>query len=301
MTVIKTEGLSKYFGKKKALEDLNLEVPEGIIFGYLGPNGAGKTTTIRLLLNLARPTSGTAYVLGEDIRNGRSYLKKVGFLPDVPNFYNFFTAREFLSFIADISGIDNPEKKIGKILELIGLKNEKGRIGGYSRGMRQRLGLAQALLPDPELLILDEPTSSLDPQGRKEILDLICSFKGKKTVFFSTHILSDVERICDRIGILKEGRLLIEDNIEDIKKRYTRHRILIEVDDTEKLIEKVNGLSQIKSIERRNNNGLVLEVSDILPVQIDIPKIIVEENLILKKWEILEPSLEDIFLEVTNK
>ncbi|HOP56112.1 MAG TPA: ABC transporter ATP-binding protein [bacterium] len=301
MAIIKTEGLSKYFGKKKALENLNLEVPEGIIFGYLGPNGAGKTTTIRLLLNLARPTGGTAYVLGEDIKNSRSYLKRVGFLPDVPNFYNFFTAREFLSFIADISGIDNPGEKTEEVLELIGLKNERGRIGGYSRGMKQRLGLAQALLPDPELLILDEPTSSLDPQGRKEILDLICSFKGKKTVFFSTHILSDVERICDRIGILKEGRLLIEDNIEDIKKRYTRHRILIEVDDTEKLIEKVNGLSQIKSIERRNNNGLVLEVSDILPVQIDIPKIIVEENLILKKWEILEPSLEDIFLEVTNK
>ncbi len=301
MAIIKTEGLSKYFGKKKALENLNLEVPEGIIFGYLGPNGAGKTTTIRLLLNLARPTGGTAYVLGEDIKNSRSYLKRVGFLPDVPNFYNFFTAREFLSFIADISGIDNPGEKTEEVLELIGLKNERGRIGGYSRGMKQRLGLAQALLPDPELLILDEPTSSLDPQGRKEILDLICSFKGKKTVFFSTHILSDAERTCDRIGILKEGKLLVEDNIEDIKKRYTRHRILVEVDDTEKLMEKVKGLSQIKNMERRNNNGLVLEVSDILPVQIDIPRIIVEENLVLEKWEILEPSLEDIFLEVTNK
>ena len=301
MAIIKTEGLSKYFGKKKALENLNLEVPEGIIFGYLGPNGAGKTTTIRLLLNLARPTGGTAYVLGEDIKNSRSYLKRVGFLPDVPNFYNFFTAREFLSFIADISGIDNPGEKTEEVLELIGLKNERGRIGGYSRGMKQRLGLAQALLPDPELLILDEPTSSLDPQGRKEILDLICSFKGKKTVFFSTHILSDAERTCDRIGILKEGKLLVEDNIEDIKKRYTRHRILVEVDDTEKLMEKVKGLSQIKNMERRNNNGLILEVSDILPVQIDIPRIIVEENLVLEKWEILEPSLEDIFLEVTNK
>ncbi|HON72899.1 MAG TPA: DUF4162 domain-containing protein, partial [bacterium] len=118
---------------------------------------------------------------------------------------------------------------------------------------------------------------------------------------FSTHILSDAERTCDRIGILKEGKLLVEDNIEDIKKRYTRHRILVEVDDTEKLMEKVKGLSQIKNMERRNNNGLVLEVSDILPVQIDIPRIIVEENLVLEKWEILEPSLEDIFLEVTNK
>lgn len=301
MSVIRTEGLCKNFGNKKALKDLNLDVPEGVIFGYLGPNGAGKTTTIRVLLNLARPISGTAYVLGEDIRKSRNYLKRIGFLPDVPNFYNFFTAREFLSFIADISEIDNPKKRIEEVLELVGLKNERGRIGGYSRGMKQRLGLAQALLPDPKLIILDEPTSSLDPQGRKEILDLIKSFKGDKTVFFSTHILSDVERICDRIAILKEGKLLIEDSLENIKKRYSRHRIIIETSNVERLIERVKGFVQVKSIERRNNNGVILEVSDILPIQIEIPKIIVEENLLLERWEVLEPSLEDIFLEVTNR
>lgn len=300
MSVIRTEGLCKYFGDKRALQDLDLNVPEGVIFGYLGPNGAGKTTTIRILLNLAKPTRGTAYVLGEDIRKSRRYLKKVGFLPDVPNFYNFFTAREFLSFMADISEIENPKGRIEEILELVGLKNEKGKIGGYSRGMKQRLGLAQALLPDPKLIILDEPTSSLDPQGRKEILDLIRSFKGDKTVFFSTHILSDAERICDRIAILKEGRLVIEDTLENIKKRYSTHRILIETSNTERLIERIKGLVQIKSVERRNN-GIVLEVSDIFPIQMYIPKIIVEEKLLLERWEVLEPTLEDIFLEVTNR
>lgn len=300
MSVIRTEGLCKYFGDKRALQDLDLNVPEGVIFGYLGPNGAGKTTTIRILLNLAKPTRGTAYVLGEDIRKSRRYLKNVGFLPDVPNFYNFFTAREFLSFMADISEIENPKGRIEEILELVGLKNEKGKIGGYSRGMKQRLGLAQALLPDPKLIILDEPTSSLDPQGRKEILDLIRSFKGDKTVFFSTHILSDAERICDRIAILKEGRLVIEDTLENIKKRYSTHRILIETSNTERLIERIKGLVQIKSVERRNN-GIVLEVSDIFPIQMYIPKIIVEEKLLLERWEVLEPTLEDIFLEVTNR
>lgn len=299
MSIIRTEGLCKYFGDKKALDNLNLEIPKGIIFGYLGPNGAGKTTTIRVLLNLAKPTKGTAYVLGEDIRKSRNYLKKVGFLPDVPNFYNFFTAKEFLSFIADITDIENPKRRIEEILELVGLRNEKSRIGTYSRGMKQRLGLAQALLPDPEVLILDEPTSSLDPQGRKEVLDLIRSLKDKKTVFFSTHILTDVERICDRIGILKEGILLLEDSIENIKKRYWKRRILIEVDDLRKFLERVREILNPNSIEVKNNS-IIIEVSDIQRTLKEIPQIIVQEGLLLEKLEILEPSLEDIFLEVTS-
>lgn len=299
MNAIETEGLCKYFRDKKALDNLNLEVPKGIIFGYLGPNGAGKTTTIRVLLNLAKPTKGTAYILGEDIRKSRNYLRKVGFLPDVPNFYNFFTAREFLSFIADITDIENPKKRIEEILELVGLRNEKGRIGTYSRGMKQRLGLAQALLPDPELLILDEPTSSLDPQGRKEVLDLIRSLKDNKTIFFSTHILTDVERICDRIGILKEGRLLLEDDIENIKKRYRRRRILIEVDDLKRFSERIKETLKPNSIEVKNNS-IIIEVLDIYYTLKEIPQIIVQESLLLEKLEILEPSLEDIFLEVTS-
>jgi len=299
MSAIVTEGLTKYFKDKKALDNLNLVVPKGVIFGYLGPNGAGKTTTIRLLLNLAKPTRGTAYILGEDIRKSRNYLRKVGFLPDVPNFYNFFTAREFLRFIADITDIENPKKKIEEVLELVGLRNEKRKIGTYSRGMKQRLGLAQALLPDPEILILDEPTSSLDPQGRKEVLDLIYSLEGDKTVFFSTHILTDVERICDRIGILREGRLLLEDSIENIKRRYWKRRILVEVDDLEKFSNIVKETLPTNLLEIKNN-GIIIEVSDIQYALKEIPKLIIQEDLLLKRLEILEPSLEDIFLEVTN-
>lgn len=299
MSTIITEGLSKYFKDKRALDDLNLVVPKGVIFGYLGPNGAGKTTTIRLLLNLAKPTKGTAYILGEDIRKSRNYLRRVGFLPDVPNFYNFFTAREFLTFIADITDIKNPKKRIEEILEIVGLRNEKRKIGTYSRGMKQRLGLAQALLPDPEILILDEPTSSLDPQGRKEVLDLIYSLKGDKTVFFSTHILTDVERICDRIGILREGRLLLEDSIENIKRRYWKRRILIEVDDLEKFSNRIKDTFPINFLEIKNNS-MIIEGTDIQYVLKEIPKLIVQEDLLLRRLEILEPSLEDIFLEVTN-
>jgi len=300
MTVIKTEGLCKYFRDKKALEDLNLEISKGVIFGYLGPNGAGKTTTIRVLLNLAKPTRGTAYILGEDIRRSRNYLRKIGFLPDVPNFYNFFTAREFLSFIGDITGIEDPKRKIEEVLELVGLRNERGKIGTYSRGMKQRLGIAQALLSDPEILILDEPTSSLDPQGRKEVLDLIYSLKGEKTVFFSTHILTDVERICDRIGILKEGRLILEDSIENIKRRYWKRRILIEVDNLGRLLKRLKEDLKPVSLEVRDNNSIILEVNDTSSALRDMPRIIVQEDLILERLELLEPSLEDIFLEVTN-
>lgn len=299
MSAIVTEGLTKYFKDKKALDNLNLVVPKGVIFGYLGPNGAGKTTTIRLFLNLAKPTRGTAYILGENIRKTRNYLRKVGFLPDVPNFYNFFTAREFLTFIADITDIKNPKKRIEEILEVVGLRNEKRKIGTYSRGMKQRLGLAQALLPDPEILILDEPTSSLDPQGRKEVLDLIYSLKGDKTVFFSTHILTDVERICDRIGILREGRLLLEDSIENIKRQYWKRRILVEVDDLEKFSNRVKETLPINFLEIKNNS-MIIEVTDIQYALKEIPKLIVQEDLLLRRLEILEPSLEDIFLEVTN-
>jgi ABC-2 type transport system ATP-binding protein len=300
MLAIKTEGLSKYFNAKKAVDDLNLEVPEGVIFGYLGPNGAGKTTTIRLLLSLAKPTKGNAYILGENIRETRSYLSKIGFLPEVPSFYNFFNAREFLHFIADISGMTKPDQKIEEVLETVDLQKERKRIGTYSRGMKQRLGIAQAMLSDPPLLILDEPTSSLDPEGRKETLDLITSFKGRKTVFFSTHILGDVERICDMVGIIKEGRLMLSDSIENIKKSHSKRTLLIEVDKPKKLMEILQYLNWVESMSSLNNNGIMLEVKDLPTAQKELPQIITKEKILLNKWELMEPTLEDIFLKVVH-
>ncbi len=300
MLAIKTEGLSKYFNNKKAVEDLNLQVPEGAIFGYLGPNGAGKTTTIRLLLSLAKPTKGEAYILGENVSKSRNYLKKIGFLPEVPSFYSFFTAKEFLNFISDISGMIKPNKKIEEMLQLVGLNKEKKRIGTYSRGMRQRLGIAQAMLSDPPLLILDEPTSALDPEGRKETLDLIASFKGQKTVFFSTHILGDVERICDMVGIIKEGRLVLNDSIENLKKSHSKRTLFIEVDKPKKLMETLQYLGWVEAMFPVNKNGIMLEVKDLQFAQKSLPEILSKENILLNKWELKEPTLEDIFLEVVH-
>lgn len=297
MIAIKTEGLSKYFNSKKAIDDLNLEVPEGVIFGYLGPNGAGKTTTIRLLLNLAKPNKGNAYIFGENIKKTRNYLNKIGFLPEIPSFYNFFNAREFLHFIAEISSIKNPNKKIDETLKTVGLINEKRRIGTYSRGMKQRLGIAQAIFNDPPLLILDEPTSALDPEGRHEMLNLIASFKGRKTVFFSTHILGDAERICDMVGIIKEGKLIVNDSIENIKKNHSKRTLLIDVDMNQKLMKILEHLNWVESISLINNS-LIVKTKDLLIAQKELPQIITKEKMLLNKWEVLEPTLEDIFLEV---
>lgn len=298
MNIIETYNLCKYFKDKKAVDNLNLEVPQGVIFGYLGPNGAGKTTTIRLLLNLAKPTKGYAIVLGEDITKSKKYLRKIGFLPDVPNFYNYFTPREYLEFFAELLNVN--KKRIDEVLEIVNLKNEKRRIGTFSRGMKQRLGIAQALLHNPPFLILDEPTSALDPQGRREVLDLILSLKGEKTIFFSTHILSDVERVCDRVGILKEGRLLLNDTIENLKKRYSHRTLYIEVDNPQELFSKLKEIQWIESLSFLNKNGILIKVKDMLISQREIPKIISQVNLSLFKFEFLEPSLEDIFLEVIS-
>lgn len=297
MNIIETFNLCKYYKNKKALDNLNLEVPEGIIFGYLGPNGAGKTTTIRLLLNLAKPTKGYAIIMGENILKSKNYLRKIGFLPDVPNFYNYFTAKEYLKILAEILGVD--KKRVDEVLELVDLKNEKKRIGTFSRGMKQRLGIAQTLLHNPKLLILDEPTSALDPQGRKEILDLIKSLKGSKTIFFSTHILSDVEKICDRVAIIKDGKLLLNENVEELKKRYAKRLITIEVDNKDILLEKLKDKPWVINITT-HNKSLLLNINNISMAQKEIPKIISENNLSLIHFEFLEPTIEDIFFEVIS-
>ncbi|ACK41617.1 MULTISPECIES: ABC transporter ATP-binding protein [Dictyoglomus] len=298
MNVIETHNLYKYYGIKKVLDDLNLEVPEGVIFGYLGPNGAGKTTTIRILLNLAKPTKGSVLVLGENISKSRKYLRRIGYLPDVPNFYNYFTAKEYLEVLSEIIGVD--KKRVEEVLEIVGLKNEKKRIGAFSRGMKQRLGIAQALLPDPKLLILDEPTSSLDPQGRKEILDLILSLRGEKTVFFSTHILSDVERVCDRVGILREGRLLLNDTLDNIKKKLSRRIVKLKVDDPLRMMERVKKEDFVEEVLIKNQNSLIIKVKDLQRAGKKIPEIIVQENLSIMHFEVSEPTLEDIFFEVIS-
>ncbi len=223
--VIQTENLTKYYGwlfwkkQEPSLENLNISIPKGSIFGFLGPNGAGKTTTIRLLMDLIKPSSGTATVLGCPPDN-IEIKQRIGFLPDTPAFSSYLSAYEFLDTCAKLLRIPSSERRnrIEEVLETVKMsKHAKGKLGTFSRGMLQRIGIAQAILNKPELLILDEPLLGLDPYGRQELKDIILNQKRNGTnVFFSSHILSDVERICDHIAILNKGHLLCSGKLDDL-------------------------------------------------------------------------------------
>ena len=225
MTPIRTDGLTKEFrlglGRQRvvALDRLNLEVHQGEIFGFLGHNGAGKTTTIKLLLGLLAPTAGQAWILDRPIEDV-TIKQQVGFLPEAPYFYEYLTAEEFLTFYGQLFGLGGAPltKKVEELLEMVALTDARClQLRKFSKGMLQRIGLAQALINDPALVVLDEPMSGLDPIGRRDVRDIILSLKEEgKTVFFSTHILPDVEMICDRVGILVRGRLRAVGTVQDL-------------------------------------------------------------------------------------
>jgi len=226
--VIKTEGLTKVYGwlfwksPKPSLDHLNLCIPKGIVFGFLGPNGAGKTTTIRLLMDLIKPTSGSALVLGQEPDDVKT-KQRIGYLPDAPAFSPYLTAYEFLDVCARLLKIPSPQRKtrIEEVLDIVKMaEHAKSKLGGFSRGMTQRIGIAQAILNKPELLILDEPLVGLDPHGRNELMNIVFHQKKAGTnVFFCSHILSDVERICDSIGILYKGQLLCSGPMDELLSR----------------------------------------------------------------------------------
>lgn len=227
MNVIEVKNLYKYFFSEfkrtpiKILDDISFSVPEGITFGVLGPNGAGKTTTMKVILGLLKPSSGTVSILGKPTTD-KKMRSTIGYMPESPYFYMYLSGYELLSFCADLLGLKGQLKKerIEELLELVGMSSRAHtRLGKCSKGMLQRIGIAQSLLNDPQLVMLDEPMSGLDPLGRKEIRDIILSLKArKKTIFFNSHILSDVEDLCDQVAILKNGRLCSLSSIEDIFK-----------------------------------------------------------------------------------
>ncbi len=220
-SVIRTEKLSKAYGEVQALDSLDLEVYSNSIFGFLGPNGAGKTTTIKLLLGLIRPTAGSAEVFGHDIVGDTiDVRRRIGYLPQEPRYYEHMTARETLRFTARFF-YEGPgqaiERRIAETIELVGLADKADRpIGGFSSGERQRLGIGQAQVNDPDLLILDEPAASLDPMGRRDVLGIMERLRERATVFYSTHILDDVERVSDTVAILNSGQLVAKAPIEDL-------------------------------------------------------------------------------------
>lgn len=301
MYAIETRELGKKFGDRAAVERLSLTVESGSVFGFLGPNGAGKTTTLRMLVGLARPTSGCAYVLGESVVGRREYLRRIGFLPDVPGFYNWMRPWEFLSLAGQTFGLSGQalRRRVDEVLELTGLLGVKTRVGDFSRGMKQRLGMAQALVNDPELVFLDEPTSALDPIGRRDVLDAIGRLAGRTTVFFSTHILADVERVCDTVAVLKDGRLVTQRRIQDLRESYASHFIYLQVEQKCDLKALCCGLDWVGRIEPYRE-GWQLEPPDLAAAQQRLPGLLASHQLTLRHFELVEPSLEDIFVRLVN-
>lgn len=224
MDMLKVSHVQKAFGSSRIIEDLSFSVKEHTLYGFIGQNGAGKTTTMKMILGLLSLDKGEILVNGEPVSFGQNKTNRyIGYLPDVPEFYGFLTPLEYLDLCGQITGMSREEirKRSEELLEMVGLSEKaKKRIHGFSRGMKQRLGIAQALLNEPKLLICDEPTSALDPLGRKEILDILLQVKEHTTVIFSTHVLSDVERICDEVGLLHQGRLAVSGSIEEIRKMH---------------------------------------------------------------------------------
>ena len=234
-TAIACHGLTKRYGAVLALDNLDLEVPNGSIFGFLGPNGAGKTTTLRILSSLAHASGGTATIEGVEVGDGAANRAgRIGYLDQDPRFHGWMTGRELLELVGRLYGMSGAvlRQRVDEVLEMVGLADAARRtIGGYSGGMRQRLGLAQAVLNRPPVLLLDEPVSALDPEGRRDILEVIRGLGSRSTVLFSTHILNDVERVCDRVAILDHGRLVTSGPMEELLERYARPIYLVEPED----------------------------------------------------------------------
>ncbi len=284
--------------KKKVLRDVSFAVPEHTVFGFVGQNGAGKTTAMKLILGLLTISEGEIMVDGTPVRYGNTPTNRVvGYLPDVPEFYSYMTPSEYLRFCGEISGMDAKEIKSRseELLRLVGLKGETHRIKGFSRGMKQRLGVAQALFGHPKLLICDEPTSALDPAGRKELLDILTAVKEETTVLFSTHILSDVEHICDQMAFLHDGKIALQGPLDEVRKRRKASAVTVETERTEdaELLRQ-----KFPYLRVSGKRSLVLEEAERLP---EVMYYIADRRLAVMRIERQEVTLSDLFMEVVGK
>lgn len=296
MNVLTIQNLNKSFGSKKVLGGLELSVPEHSIFGFIGKNGSGKTTTMKAILGLIKCDSGAIYVMGEKVHFGQTGTNRfIGYLPDVPEFYSYMTPAEYLTLCGNLCGMDKADiaARSTELLELVGLGQEKHRIRGFSRGMKQRLGIAQALLNQPKLLICDEPTSALDPAGRKEILDILLAAKEQTTVFFSTHILSDVERICTEVAFLNGGKIAAQGTIAELRSKRSSNGFIIETGKEEVTDTLTEAFSELR---RTEENVLVFQGDE--NRFFDIMRYISENRTPVQRIERIEPTLESLFLEV---
>lgn len=305
---IRCQKLSKQYGEVAALSDLELAIPAGATFGFLGRNGAGKTTTIRLLTGLASPTTGSAWVAGVETTRADSRARRVfGYLPQAPAFYGWMTPVEYLDYAASLFLMEKEERRerTAAVLALVGLEDAaRRRIRGFSGGMVQRLGIAQAMIHQPPVLFLDEPTSALDPAGRHAVLDLIQQLRGQVTVFLSTHILGDAERVCDFVGIIHQGRLVTVAAHDELVQQYATNVAALELDPAswEAMPELATALEKLPWVTGVSQEGARLRVAvgDPETARRALLPQLVEQGIVLSRYEWVRPTLEDIFLEISS-
>ena len=296
--IVQTRGLCKQYGKVLRVNHLDLQVPEGAIYGFLGPNGAGKSTTLKMILGLVLPTAGSISVFGKEVNghNRLDMLKQVGSLIESPSYYGHLTGEENLKVVQTLRGV--PEKDVYEVLEIVRLEGQRSKkVAHYSLGMKQRLGLAAALLGFPRLLILDEPTNGLDPAGIQEMRELICSLPARfgMTVLVSSHLLSEIDQMADYVGIIREGELVFQDALETLH-RHSRHNLALRTGDNEGALKLLH----------QNRVPCAQEEDYILLPRLDDPdaakliRYLIGHGVDVLRLEERQKSLEDIFLELTG-
>ena len=307
---IETAGLTKHYPGVQALTDLTLEVPAGSIYGFLGPNGAGKTTALKMLAGLTTPTSGTAAVAGIGIDAGPAYRRQTGYLGQEPRFYGWMTGRETIAYVGSLYPADaRPDKaRVQEVIDLVGIADAADRPSRtYSGGMRQRLGIAQALVARPKVLLLDEPVSALDPIGRREVLELMAAIKGETTVFYSTHILDDVQRVSDHVAILDHGRLVRAQPTAQLLSSFSADRMRVVLgfatDDTAVALAAITGVSSVEPTGRDADSRsylLRIDPDRSSVVQRGVTRLAADADLTVIDNSLVREGLEDVFMRLVD-
>ncbi|WP_453993062.1 ABC transporter ATP-binding protein [Bacillus nitroreducens] len=299
-TLVSIENLVKRFGKETAVKNLSFEIKKGSCTALLGPNGAGKTTTLQMLAGLLHPTSGKIAFDGMENGDNRKYI---GYLPQHPVFYNWMTANEFLVYVGQLAHLSKQEsqRRADELLELVGIADaKKKKIGGFSGGMKQRLGIAQAMIHEPKLVMLDEPVSALDPVGRREVIEMMRQLKEKTTILFSTHVLHDAEEVCDDIIIIRKGELAISDSLVDLRRKHQHDVIMIEAEND--ITDWASGLTTLSAVQEVTIDKTM---ATIIVTELEAARNAILQEIWTKKipvttFKIGQSSLEDVFMKVVN-